>query len=87
MRLMWPHPANGIIQFPSRNTTSATHVPTNTFITHRTVIFRNDLAIYKRNQALIHSRLIEVRGHDHLKNCIPSIRMKGMITDSRSTHA
>lgn len=42
------------------------------FPTHRAVIFCNDLPIYKCNQALIHSRLVEVRGHDHLYDCIPS---------------
>jgi len=44
--------------------------------THRAIIFCNDLPIYKCNQALIHSRLIEVRGHDHLYDCMPSIEMK-----------
>jgi hypothetical protein len=39
------------------------------FSTYRAVIFRYDLAIHKRNQALVYSRLIEIGEHYHLNYC------------------
>ena len=30
--------------------------------TYSTVVFRNDLSLHEGNQALVHSRLIQVRG-------------------------
>ena len=40
--------------------------------THRAIIFRDDFSIHECNQALVDSRLVEVRRYNHLDHCTSS---------------
>lgn len=40
--------------------------------THCAIIFRDDFSIHECNQALVDSRLIEVRRYNHLDHCTSS---------------
>ena len=42
--------------------------------THSTVVFRNNFSLHEGNQALVHSRLIEIRGLNKLQHCRRSVR-------------